>query len=410
MNWTVPVVPTPSQQYEYPALGFVPCPGDAATTSHVAQQVRQTTTALGDVVSLLRGTGDNEWRGRSAEAWREQWDDDFRPKIEAAHESFRIAAIALEEWANHMPRAQQEALQLEEEAHAAQARIDRLPTPAGFGEILTIEADEERDEAIADAQRAQDDLDRAGADLETIRQRAHALAQDYTERGEHIADRLGHAMDIAPNKPGWLSSLGDWLGGVIEDVVSIALDVLQNIGSWIAENAARIAAIGNLLAAISTVLGAAALVTGAIGAFVPFMAPLMIPTSLALSGMSTGYAALALVAHGTARVAGADVSVRTLGQDLLGTIPVAGYVRHGGNLARVIGSSTPTQIISGAAFWDSLVGTIGDASALEYLKPRDLRQAFEMVLPTGVGTLWVGFENAWRDGGRVQETEDGPDR
>ncbi|WP_062204483.1 hypothetical protein [Streptomyces sp. NBRC 109706] len=400
MNWTVPVVPAPSQQYEYPALGFVPCPGDAATTSHVAQQVRQTTTALGDVVSLLRGTGDNEWRGCSAEAWREQWDDDFRPKIEAAHESFRIAAIALEEWANHMPRAQQEALQLEEEAHAAQARIDRLPTPAGFGELLTTDAGEERDEAIADAQRAQDDLDRAGADLEAIRQRAHALAQDYTERGEHIADRLGHAMDIAPNKPGWLSSLGDWLGGVIEDVVSIAADVLQNIGSWIAENAARIAAIGDVLAVMSTLAGVISLgLQGAAAAmvWVPPVALVLGAASASADIVSMGFAMGALAAHGVAWLGGADVSARTFSQDLFGTIPLIGKIRNGGRIAHAVGNSIATKGLSFGGLMDSIAGTVENPSALTYFIPTDGRQTGQMFLPGG--PLLIGFENAWRQGG-----------
>ncbi|SOD63044.1 hypothetical protein SAMN06297387_108207 [Streptomyces zhaozhouensis] len=210
-------------------------------------------------------------------------------------------------------------------------------------------------------------------------------------------------MDVAPNKPGWLSGLGDWLGGVIEDVASAALGILQDIGSWVAENASRIAAVGNVLAAISAVFGAAAMAAGLLTPFLPILAPAFV----ALTGISAGYAGLALVAHGTAWAAGEDVPLRTFGQDILGVLPLAKFVGGGGRIATALGDSALSGELNAGAFWDSLDGLIGDPSALGFLKPRDQRQQWQMFLPSGAGALWVGFENAWRDGGTSAAEREG---
>ncbi|WP_425336650.1 putative T7SS-secreted protein [Streptomyces profundus] len=130
MSWSLPAAPSPEQEADYPALGFVPCPGDEPTATGIAQDVRQTATTLSDIVFLLSGTaGPGQWRGRSAEAFRESFDDDFRPKVEAARDSFAVAASALEDWSRYMPGAQNRARNLEIEAREAANRGGRSALP-----------------------------------------------------------------------------------------------------------------------------------------------------------------------------------------------------------------------------------------------------------------------------------------
>ncbi|MEV7842327.1 hypothetical protein AB0O77_34790, partial [Streptomyces albidoflavus] len=73
--------PDPALDTKFPAIGFAPCPGDLRTAERVAKIVRKTARALSDIAHVLNGTGRGEWRGKAAEAFREQFDEDFRPKV-----------------------------------------------------------------------------------------------------------------------------------------------------------------------------------------------------------------------------------------------------------------------------------------------------------------------------------------
>jgi hypothetical protein len=409
MSWPLPVTPSPAQQADYPTLGFVPCPGDEPTATRVAEVVRETATALDDICDLLSGrTGREQWRGLTAEAFRKVMEDDFRPKAEAARDSFQIAAGALEDWADHMEEAQRDARALEDRAQEAQSALAALPPPvvppaSGFGGGIEEDGEDEEDEDAAAERRELERLrDLNQADLDEARRAAEDLAEAYVEFAEEIADRIGDAISIAPNAPGWLSGIADSIGDMLGDIAGGIGDVLGDIGSWIQDHAASIAAIGDVLAALSMLAGVASLglaiaasVATATGIGAPVGAALM-AGSLAAGTVSAGYAAAALAVHGTARLAGADVSNRTLAQDFFGALPLVGEIRTGGNVARIIGKSVTTQRLSGAAFWDSVWGTAQNPSALDHFMPRDIRQGVEMFVPGG--PLLVAFENAWRSG------------
>ncbi|MEU4932755.1 WXG100 family type VII secretion target [Streptomyces yokosukanensis] len=104
---------------DFPGLGFVPCPGDATTADDVAKTVRRTAKALDEICQVLHGTGAGDWRGKAAEAFREKFDDEFRPRMDDARDSFQDAATALEDWAGYMERKRKDAVRLE--AQAAEA-------------------------------------------------------------------------------------------------------------------------------------------------------------------------------------------------------------------------------------------------------------------------------------------------
>ncbi|RMI36847.1 putative T7SS-secreted protein [Streptomyces triticirhizae] len=398
MNWPAPSVePDYEQASQYPALGFVPCPGHTDAIDSVASEVRSTTTALSDIVALLRGTGDGQWRGRSAEAFRERFDDDFKPKVEVIHESFLITARALEDWAAYVPGQQSAARALEERAQELKSQLDALPPPASFEDLaqdLATEDEEAAEEAAANRRQVEQDRQRLQSSYDEVRRKAEALRDSFVEYGESIADRIGRAMDLAPNEPGMFARIGNALVDAANWVADRIGDIAAGLAEWIVENAQRIAAIGDVLAVASTYIGLLAF------GFAVFVGGGALATA-ALAGVSAGFAGAALVCHGAARLAGADVSLRSIGQDALGAIPVVGvFARAGGTIGRAAHAVSKSDISTGlgnVSLTDSIVGLVGDSSALNHFVPRNPRQWGEMAL-TG-GWLLVSFENAWRSGG-----------
>ncbi|UCM90428.1 hypothetical protein [Streptomyces marincola] len=164
----------PGQEADYPALGFVPCPGDQPVAAQIARNVREAAATLGTVLGLLDSVvPPGEWRGRPAAALK-GFERGFRPKVAAAREAFAAVADVLEDWADHMREAQQDARALEAEARAARERPG----------------------------------------LDAVRARARALAADYDTYGAFVAERLGEAGDAAPDKPGWLTGLARDIDGL----------------------------------------------------------------------------------------------------------------------------------------------------------------------------------------------------
>ncbi|KAB8169715.1 hypothetical protein FH609_005310 [Streptomyces sp. 3MP-14] len=385
---STPVEPDAEQAGQYPALGFVPCPGRQSAIDHVAEQVRSTTTALGDIVALLRGAGQGQWRGQSAEAFRERFDDDFKPKVEQVHESFLLAAQALEEWAEFVPGQQRVARSLEGQAQEIQTSLDALPPAPGWDELLGREDDqrdggdaenqEEAERAARERMRLLEQHQQLQEQLAEVRQQAEWLRDYFIEQGDAIADRIARAMAMAPNEPGFFSRLGSALVDAATDIVEAVGEIATAVGEWIVEHAAMIAAIGDVLSFVSTVVGLAALVAG--------------PAAPVLIGVSAGLAAGALVAHGTARLAGHDVPLRSFGQDLLGAIPVIGaFGRTGAAIARTQGANT----LNNVGTLDSVIGLVEDPSVFESFVPTNPRQWLQAF---SGGHLLVGFENAWQSG------------
>ncbi|MDT0266694.1 hypothetical protein RM844_10355 [Streptomyces sp. DSM 44915] len=401
MNWLTPSVEPDSQQAaEYPALGFVPCPGRMDSIESVTTEVRTTTTSLGDIVALLRGTGEGQWRGRSAEAFRERFDDDFKPKVEVVHESFLMAAQALEDWAGYVPGQQRAARGLEDRAQELKSQLDALPGPASMEEILRegMLEDEEADQAAEDRRQLEADRQRLQTSYDDVYRQAEVLRDGFVAYGESIADRIGRAMDLAPNEPGFFSRLGSAFVDAAAGMVEAIGDIAEGLVNWIVENAQRIAAIGDVLALLSTAVGVLSLLAFATA---PFTGPLGAAVGTALGTVSAGLAAGALVCHGVAKLAGADVSWRSIGQDALGAIPVVGALaRVGGTIGRAataVRGSDYTTGLGNISLADSVVGLFGDPSVFNHFVPQNPRQWGEMAL-TG-GPLLVAFENAWRSGG-----------
>ncbi|MEU0472121.1 WXG100 family type VII secretion target [Streptomyces olivaceus] len=264
--------PDPAADARFPAIGFCPCPGKRADAARVAEIVVRTGKTLGDIAQVLNGTGRGEWKGKAAEAFREQFQDDFRPKVNDARDSFTDAGRALDDWVRYMREHQAYAEKLESEAQDAKAKaagiqreLDGMPPKPGFGERLGAQTHEEKAKREREEERRsgkEKSLHAANADLEEIRGRAERLRERYIEEGGAIADRLKHAMDIAPNEPGIWDKIGEAIAKFAEMAAELGEAILDDLKDFLKEYAWVFEFIGNVAGFASTVLGLMSLVPG----------------------------------------------------------------------------------------------------------------------------------------------------
>lgn len=303
-----------SKPEDFPALGFVPCPGDHTVADDVAKTVRRTAKALVEICQVLHGTGAGDWKGKAAEAFRETFDDEFRPRMDEARDSFCDAATALEDWAEHMENRQADAVRLEAQAAAADEQLGKAHENANKLKDSDdgTKDSEDHEGKVKDANRA---VNTKELELDELRRRGRRMAKNYREYGKEIADRLKKAMDIAPNEPGMWDKLGDALkdlGKALADLPGQVGDLLSDIGDWIKSHADWITV--------------AASVIGVIAIFCPVLAPLAI-----------GLSAIAFFAHASAYgmsglfppTGGNIGNWLTLGGDALGMVPGVGAAAQG---------------------------------------------------------------------------------
>jgi hypothetical protein len=393
---------------QFPALEFVPCPGDASNAQRIAAIVTRTAEALDQISDVLHGTADGDWRGKHAEAFREQFDDSFRPKIDEAKRSFGKAARVLTGWSDAMPEWQGQASVLEcraqdakDELAAMKGKLAELPPKPLPFDTPKDDAEARKQERIEkDRSSAELAASTAEAELDKLRAQARKLASDYVLEGKSVARRLDKAMDIAPNEPGALDKLGNALKGIgkalgaLDDVISDILDeAVAGAVKWIKENAYALAALADVLSVLSAITGAVSLVLLGLSIFFPPLAAAAGVVGIISGGLALG----ALAIHGTVRLATDDpniVSNRTLAQDALGVLPFGGAFK---GVSAVVAGSRAGDAAANFGLIDSVAGLMGDPTALGYFAPRNDRQEVGMMVPGG-GLLLVAFENAWNTG------------
>ncbi|MFF3989007.1 hypothetical protein ACFY0B_31020 [Streptomyces sp. NPDC001797] len=369
----------------------------------MADIVRRTADALHEISDVLHGTGEGGWKGRHAEAFRERFDDDFRPRVDRARRLFGKAATALGGWADGMPERQRKAAVLEQRAqdaldarHAAEQRLAGLPPsflvdPKGEDGAGASKLEEnEKDRASAELAVAT-----ARADFDRVLAEARNLAIDFDIEGRAVTRRLDKAMNIAPDEPGVFEKLGGAVVGIGKAPDSMNRDAADAV-EWLTEHANSIAALGDVLGTVRAALGAISLGFAFAAPETGPLAPLFLGGAEVLGLASGGFSLGALAVHGTARaVGGGDVvSNRTLAEDALGVLPFVGVLK---GVSRMVAES---RLAVGAADFglvDTVAAFMGDPTALGYWAPENGRQVAEDVVVPG-GTLLVAFENAWHAG------------
>ncbi|WP_414930832.1 putative T7SS-secreted protein [Streptomyces sp. Je 1-369] len=258
---------------DFPALGFVPCPGDHDAVDKVADSLRSAATALGEIKRVLRGADDGDWRGKAAIAFRELLDDEFRPKVEDAFDSFDGAKGVIQDWADYMKDKQKVARGLEREAAEAERAADKEKDKKDKAE--KGKKDDAEPEAKKPSGGSGDETD----PVEEVRKRARTLQSNYEEKGRNAADRLKDAIDVAPNEPGFWESLGDFIGDVLDKIGDALAWVHDQLIELLGKYAPLLDLIGDIAGLLSAVTGLLALIPG-----LQFMAA----ASLPLAGVALG--------------------------------------------------------------------------------------------------------------------------
>ncbi|MEV6313625.1 putative T7SS-secreted protein [Streptomyces sp. NPDC051776] len=283
----------------FPYIGWDPTPGDISETRELSKKLGGLATDLGTTLRELKKIEAGGWKGKTAVAFSDHLSDDVIPLIEKSHDSFEKAARALRRWAGELEDFQDEA--------------DRLEKAAGekLGDLSDAKAKDEDGNGGKETGEA-------SAAVDEVTGKVHDLEKRYADAAALICKELDKAGDIAPNEPG----LFDKIMGEVADAVE-----------WVKDHADVIALIGDLLSDLTGILGFLAIVT------LPF------PPLAAIFGTAaliTG--GLALLSHGLAKAAGADVSWMSIGLDAIGLLPGIGafgkgikVMKQGEELAKAAG-------------------------------------------------------------------------
>lgn len=283
----------------FPHIGWDPTPGDVTDTRELAKKLGGLATELGSAVRDLERIECGAWKGKTALAFTEYIGHDVTPLVRKSYESFDKASRALHKWAGELQDFQDEA--------------DRLEKSAG----RKLEA---REEAEPDSEEAA----KASGDVDGVTQQVHDLEDRYSRAAGAISKELDKASDIAPDEPGFWDKLTKGVA-----------DAWDATGQWIKDHADMIKLIGDLLSDLTAVLGLLAIIT------LPF------PPLAAIFGTAALIASgLALVAHGVAKAAGADVSWMQVGMDAVGLMPGIGAFSKG---IKVAGRTTKLARAAGLA-------------------------------------------------------------
>lgn len=317
------------------------------------------------------------WQGHAAAAFARRVGE--LPKHLADGESSMAAACtALSDWAEQLVGFQQRAAAYEQQAADAAASVASAQRAAAA--IVQPDADaspEHIADVKAQAAHAQGRVQAASGELAAIIDQARRLLDTHDATAQQVASVLRHASDVAPAKPGFFERLGQAFADACDFVMSLP----GKAWDWIKQNADLIAAIGDVLSDISTVLGIVALVC----LFIP---PLEVASGV-LFAVSAGLAGGALLAHGVAKAAGADVSWGTIALDAVGVLTWgAGKVAATGmrNAADMYKAGAAVHAATG---FESGAEVIGAANFLRYA-----RIAKGSLIAGAVG-LEVGAWNPW---------------
>ncbi|KAA1372230.1 putative T7SS-secreted protein [Aeromicrobium fastidiosum] len=241
---------------DYPHLGFDPVGSDERTSDEISRDLRATVNRLAEVDDVLRGSGQQDWQGRTADAFRASVDEELRPRVHDAHLSFATASRAFDGFAAQLPGWRRQADALEVEAEAATKRVEAATTKL---DGLTKPEDDADSAAKSsyddDLAAAKTSMSSSRAELADILRRANALRTDVEEVARGVARAFSTAMDLAPDEPG--------LWGKAKDLASDVGDRLSEAFDWFMENVAPVLQkLAKIVGAVATILSIVCFVVG----------------------------------------------------------------------------------------------------------------------------------------------------
>jgi hypothetical protein len=223
---------------DFSALGFDPAPGDVSQGEQMARRLRSATTALEQIKDVLAGTGDQQWEGRTADAFRGAMAEELRPRIERVYASFSEASRAVDRWVEALPGYQSRAAALAREADAAKADLaSAQSTLSGLGDKPGDDAtDAEREAYDRSKSSGESAVSSSQAALADVVRRANLLLGEASDSASTAARSVNSAREDAPDEPGlWdritgaLEGIGDFLGDVVEFIKDNWWDLLHQL-------------------------------------------------------------------------------------------------------------------------------------------------------------------------------------
>ena len=199
----------------YEALGFDPAPGDPDRGEEMARKLRGATEALGEMERTLANSGDSQWEGKSAGAFFGLVEEDLKPRVTEAYQSFSAASRALDRWLVDLEGFQSRARALELEAEEARSKVTSAQSAVDGLEDPPEDESDQLNDQLSSSQGALDDILR----------RARSLAGEASISASTTAGALETAKDAAPDEPGLLDRIGD----ALEDIGEFLGDVIEYV-------------------------------------------------------------------------------------------------------------------------------------------------------------------------------------
>lgn len=262
----------------------------------------------------------------------------------------------------------------------------------------TFPSQEEADQAQRRLDNATSELHDARVALDTIIADANQLLARHDEVAKTVAELIHKACDQAPDEPGFWDRLLNDLDSLVEAHAQFANEAWD----WVKGQANAISAIGDVFSTISTVTAIAGAACDATGVGAPVGIVLGV-----VSGVTSG---VGLGLHGTAKLAGAEVSDATLIEDGLGVVSfgAAGAAAKAEKVGVEVAVPTLKAVSSGAGMESvamTLKDYVADSTALKYFVPESRGEMAaigvgDVVTPGGSIAVGLGFafEHAWKAG------------
>ncbi|MFD7729209.1 putative T7SS-secreted protein [Kitasatospora phosalacinea] len=321
---------------DFPALGFNPAPGNPGNVDGLVGKLNKAANAMDNAHRTLVevGRGGSLWEGDAAQAFSGKIGE-LPGYLADSVDAMRQASSALNSWRGQLSSYQDTAKRYEEEAQNAKSRLDSAKktreqasdrydkasdSPAfkligmHFDDQATFsQAQNQIDSASAEYQAAGDALEAASRDLQSIKDELEAIVKQARELYFHHQDDAGRTAKALRRANQNAPDISAW-----EKIGNKFKDIGKSIKKWATDHADVLKKIGDIAGGVSSVLAIAALAT--------MWCP---PLSAGLGVASAGASAVALGAHGMAKLGGADVSWGTIALDGVGAIPFGGTAFKG---------------------------------------------------------------------------------
>lgn len=205
-------------------------PGDAGAVTGTMWAMRSYGDSLLDAGTGLTRIDTNEgWQGQAGQQFRDRFDGEPRKWIEAG-DSFHRAAAALDSYVSTLRWAQQqaaEAIRLWNEGNAATAAAEVAHDRA----VRQAEQNAANSAANGVPATAPDIPfhDPGEATREAARRLLNRARTELRSAGDAAAGTVGAARDRAPAKPGFWSTVGDFVTGVGDGLLDAGVDVANGL-------------------------------------------------------------------------------------------------------------------------------------------------------------------------------------